>query len=95
MERTNRSTAQEVKSAVTSTGRNSNIDCKSSRSKDRSGNNRSEFPRSDSYSWRHPDKFEGLVEGLVEGLQVRGQQSEDLRSELSDPERLCPGVEFA
>ena len=56
--------AQEVKSAVTSTGQNSDIDCKSSRSKDRSGNNRSKFPRSDSYSWRHLDKFEGLVEGL-------------------------------
>ena len=87
--------AQEVKSAVTSTGRNSDVDCKSSRSKDRSGNNRSEFPRSNSYSWRHPDEFEGLVEGLVEGLQVQGRRSEDLRSELSDPERLCPGVEFA
>ena len=53
-----------MKSAVTSTGRNSNVDCKSSRSKDRSGNNRSEFPRSDSYSQRHPDELEGLVEGL-------------------------------
>ena len=83
--------AQEVKSAVTSTGRNSDVDCKSSRSKGRSGNNRSEFPRSNSYSWRRPDEFEGLVEGL----QVRGRGSEDLRLELSDPERLCPGVEFA
>ncbi|KAH9983726.1 hypothetical protein BJV77DRAFT_966631 [Russula vinacea] len=51
----------------------------------------SEFPRSDSYSRRHPDE----LEGLVEGLQVRGRRSEDLRSELSDPERLCSGVEFA
>ena len=73
---------QEVKSAVTSTGRNSDIDCKSSRSEDRSGNNRSEFPRSDSYSRRHLDE----LKGLVEGLQVRGRRSEDLRSELSDPE---------
>ena len=87
--------AQEVKSAVTSTGWNSDVDCKSSRSKDRSRNNRSEFPRSDSYFRRHPDELEGLVEGLVEGLQVRGRRSEDLRSELSDPERLCSGVEFA
>ena len=90
-ERTDRSTVQEVKSAVTSTGWNSDVDCKSSRSKDRSGNNRNKFPRSDSYSRRRPDEFEGLVEGL----QVRGQQSEDLRLELSDPERLCSGVEFA
>ena len=82
---------QEVKSAVTSTGQNSDIDCKSSRSKDRSGNNRNKFPHSDSYSRRRPDEFEGLVEGL----QVRGQQSKDLRLELSDPERLCSGVEFA
>ena len=37
-----------MKSAVTSTGQNSNVDCKSSRSKDRSGDDRSEFPRSDS-----------------------------------------------
>ena len=66
---TDRSTAQEVKSAVTSTGRNSDVNCKSSRSKDRSRNNRSEFPRSDSYSQRCPDEFEGLVEGL----QVRGR----------------------
>jgi hypothetical protein len=71
-----------VKSAVTSTGWNSDINCKSSRSKDRSGNNRSEFPHSDSYSRWRPDEFEGLVKGL----QVRGQQSEDLRLELSDPE---------
>ena len=83
--------AQEVKSAVTSTGRNSDVDCKSSRSKDLSGNNRSEFPCSDSYSRRHPDE----LEGLVEGLQVQGRRSEDLRSELSDPERLGSGVEFA
>ena len=82
---------QEVKSAVTSTGQNSDINCKSSRSKDRSGNNRSKFPHSDSYSRRHPDEFKGLVEGL----QVQGQQSEDLRSELSDPERLCSRVKFA
>ncbi|KAH9984476.1 hypothetical protein BJV77DRAFT_1072046 [Russula vinacea] len=47
--------------------------------------------RFDSYSRWHPDEFEGLVEGL----QVRGRRSEDLRSELSDPERLCSGVEFA
>ena len=71
---------------VMSTGRNSDIDCKSSRSKDRSRNNRSEFPRSDSYSQRHLDKLKGLVKGLVKGLQVRGRRSEDLRSELSDPE---------
>ena len=32
--------------------------------------------------------------GLVKGLQVRGQQSKDLRSELSDPEQLCSRVEF-
>ena len=83
--------AQEVKSAVTSTRWNSDVDCKSSRSTDRSRNDRSEFPHSDSYSRRHSDKFEGLVKGL----QVRGRQSEDLRSELSDPERLCSGVEFA
>ena len=87
--------AQEVKSAVTSTGWNSDVDWKSSRSKGQSGNNRSEFPRSDSYSRRHPDEPEGLVEGLVEGLQVRGRRSEDLRSGLSDPERLCSGVKFA
>ena len=82
---------QELKSAVTSTGWNSDVDCKSSRSKDRSGNNRSEFPRSDSYSRQRLDEFEGLVEGL----QVRGRRSEDLRLELSDPERLCSRVEFA
>ena len=35
------------------------------------------------------------IEGLVEGLQVRGRRSEDLRSELSDPEQLCSRVEFA
>ena len=61
--------AQEVKSAVMSTGWNSDVGCKSSRSEDQSGNDKSEFPRSDSYSWRHPDEFEGLVEGL----QVRGR----------------------
>ena len=76
---------------VTSTGRNSDVGCKSSRSEDRSGNDKSKFPCSNSYPQRHPDKFEGLVEGL----QVRGQRSEDLRSELSDPEQLCSGVEFA
>ena len=81
---------QEVKSAVTSTRRNSNVDCRSFRSTDRSGNDRSEFPCSDSYSRRHPDKFEGLVKGL----QVRGRRFEDLRLELSDPEQLCSRVEF-
>ena len=49
--------AQEVKSAVMSTGQNSDINCKSSRSKDRSGNNRSEFHCSDSYSQQHLAKF--------------------------------------
>ena len=70
--------AQEVKLAVMSTGQNSDVDCKSSRSKDRSRNNRSEFPRSDFYSQRHPDE----LEGLVEGLQVRGQRSKDLSSSI-------------
>ena len=82
MEQTDQSTAQEVKSAVTSTGWNSDVNCKSSKSKDRSRNNRSKFPHSNSYSRRHPDEFEGLVEGL----QVQGRRSEDLKSELSDPE---------
>ena len=62
-------TVQEVKSAVMSTGQNSSVGCKSSRSKDQSGNNRSKFPVSNSYSQRHLAKFEGLVEGL----QVRGR----------------------
>ena len=83
-------TAQEVKSAVTSTGWNSDVDCKSSRSRDWSGNDKSEFPRSDSYSQWHPAEFEGLVKGL----QVRGRWFEDLRSELSDPEWLCFRVKF-
>ena len=68
------------------TGWNSDINHKSSRSKDQSGSNRSEFPHSDSYSWWH------LAE--PEGLQVQGRRSEDLRLGLSGSEWHYSRVEF-